>query len=70
MDDFLYFRLIFWFVFICGIAYVFLIIDLGIRLSYRVNSFSPKRIVTLLKKLVMPKNRLMGRLGKNTKLPA
>ena len=69
MDDYLLFRLIFWFVFVFGIAYLFLLIDMGIRISSRVNPFSSKRIVKLLKKLTIPKNNKMSRLSKKAKHP-
>lgn len=41
-----------WFAIVFAIAYVFLIVDLSIRISYRVDTFSLKRIVQLLKKIV------------------
>jgi len=52
MEDYLYFRLLLWFAIVFAIAYVFLIVDLSIRISYRVDTFSLKRIVQLLKKIV------------------
>ena len=52
MEDYLFFRLLLWFAIVFAIAYVFLIVDLGIRISYRVDTFSLKRIVQLLKKIV------------------
>lgn len=67
MDDYLYFRLLFWFALVFGIAYLFLLIDLGIRISYRIDSISPKRIAQRLKKRVLPKNRKPGRMNKKIK---
>ncbi len=55
MDDYLYLRLLFWFAFVFVIAYVFLIVDLGMRISNRLNGFSLSRIVQSFKKLLRPK---------------
>ena len=69
MDDYLYLRLLFWFAYVFVIAYVFLIVDLGMRISNRVKGFSHGRIVQLFKKLLMPKNRLVRRVNKKIKSP-
>jgi hypothetical protein len=51
MEDYLHIRLLLWFSLVFAIAYLFLIVDLSIRLSYRVDTLSLKRIVQLLKNI-------------------
>lgn len=70
MEDYLYFRLLIWFAFVFAIAYVFLIVDLSIRISCRVDTFSLKRIVQLLKKIVWLKNRTVSIVSKKLRSTA
>jgi hypothetical protein len=57
MEKYIYFRILFWFALVFGMAYLFLIIDLGIRISNRINAASPHRIARLLKEFVLRRSR-------------
>jgi|GEM_PF-2608244 len=65
MDDYLYFRLMVWFAFVFTVAYIFLIVDMSIRICNRVDFFSLKKIKQWLKKTIRSKNNAVSTVNKS-----